>query len=88
MVGYLIAGLVASGGLAMFFYRCWILEKERRRHDRKQIKLLRAMLKNRERLNDPDAVERVLDAFERPDDGLSAGPAGDADSGGAGGDDA
>ena len=80
---YLIAGLGGSLGLAFLFYRAWILEKERRRHDRQQIKMLRAMLANRDRFGDPAAVERVLDAFERADDAVPGERPGDADEGGA-----
>lgn len=70
----MIAGLAVTAGLAIFFYRGWILEKERRRNDLRSIKVLRAMLENRNGLsNDPDAVKRVLDAFApRPDKDMHA----------------
>ena len=58
------AAFVVIGGAALFFFRQWILSKERRRHDRDLLKKQRAMLEHREHLHDPDAVDRVFDAFE------------------------
>ena len=75
------AAFAVVGGAALFFFRQWILEKERRRNDRDLIKKLQAMLEHRDRLRDPDAVERVFDAF-KPRDAAVRPAAGDDDDDG------
>lgn len=79
---YLYAGAALCAALALFFYRALILEKERRRHDRQTIKQLRAYLENRDRLSDPDVVDRVLLGQLRDDDGVSDRDAGSTHHGG------
>lgn len=85
---YIGAGQAVTVCLALFFYRCWILEKERRRSDLKSIAMLRQMVLHRDALSlDPGAVDKLFDVFApRADETVRAGAgAEDDDRDGKGG---
>lgn len=74
---------LASAGVAFLFFRAYIIEHERRKHDKAYIRQLREMLRNRDHLSDPAHIDRVLDAFERRGPVAVPDGAGDGDSRGA-----
>ena len=58
---YLMVAIASLASLCFLFYRNWIMTKEKLKDAKKSIKVLQKMVQSRNKLNDPDAVDSVLD---------------------------